>query len=319
MMAGERDIVCPICGAAAKTRDPELGDKRYIDCSVSGAFEITNTMLASLGVANKPPKNVALLNYIIRRAHSRNETLLIDTATYKRIHEAQSLPAPGEQAANFIRALGDTLAHDDPARQFAPDLGQVAAEIGASSLNGVRWVVSELVKEGYVSRTATVGELTVGLTFKGWNRYEQLQRAHSEGQIAFMAMPFNDTQLDDIFANCFKPAVLQAGFELRRIDDKPPAGLVDNRMRVEIRKSRFLVAELTNENRGVYWEAGFAEGLGKPVIFTCRKSYFDANPSHFDVSHQHTILWETHDLAKAAEDLKATIRATLPEEAKMTD
>ena len=55
----------------------------------------------------------------------------------------------------------------------------------------------------------------------------------------------------------------------------PKAGLIDDRLRVEIRTSRFLIADLTHENAGAYWEAGFAEGLGKPVIYTCEKSKFD--------------------------------------------
>jgi len=43
-------------------------------------------------------------------------------------------------------------------------------------------------------------------------------------------------------------------------------------MRVEIRSAKFLVADLTDENRGAYWEAGFGEGLGKKVYYTCEAS-----------------------------------------------
>jgi nucleoside 2-deoxyribosyltransferase len=63
------------------------------------------------------------------------------------------------------------------------------------------------------------------------------------------------------------------GFKLTRLDDDPKAGIIDDRLRVEIRTSRFLIADLTHENRGAYWEAGFAEGDGKPVIYTCRKGH----------------------------------------------
>jgi nucleoside 2-deoxyribosyltransferase len=45
---------------------------------------------------------------------------------------------------------------------------------------------------------------------------------------------------------------------------------IDDQMRVALRTSRFVVADLTRGNRGAYWEAGFAEGLGRPVIYTCR-------------------------------------------------
>ena len=42
-------------------------------------------------------------------------------------------------------------------------------------------------------------------------------------------------------------------------------------MLVEIRRARFLLAELTGDNSGVYWEAGYATGLGRPVFYTCQK------------------------------------------------
>ena len=95
--------------------------------------------------------------------------------------------------------------------------------------------------------------------------------------------------------------------------------MIDNRLRVEIRRSRFMIAELTDSNRGAYWEAGFAEGLGLPVIYTCEESYFREKRTHFDTGHQHTVVWREDEMENAIEDLKATIRATLPADAKLSD
>jgi nucleoside 2-deoxyribosyltransferase len=80
-----------------------------------------------------------------------------------------------------------------------------------------------------------------------------------------------------------------------------------------------LIADLTHENRGAYWEAGYAEGLGKPVIYVCEKSKFETLTTHFDTNHHTTVLWDRNDLEKAASELKSTIRETLPEDAKLTD
>jgi len=78
------------------------------------------------------------------------------------------------------------------------------------------------------------------------------------------------------------------------------------------------LADLTHHNKGAYWEAGFAEGLGKPVIYLCRKDVFEdkTQGTHFDTNHHLTVVWDPADLTDAAEKLKATIRATLPREAK---
>jgi nucleoside 2-deoxyribosyltransferase len=88
---------------------------------------------------------------------------------------------------------------------------------------------------------------------------------------------------------------------------------------VEIHSSEFLVADLTHDNPGAYWEAGYAEGLGKPVIYICEKEKFETTKTHFDTNHHLTIVWDKDALQKAGEDLKATIRATLPHLARQED
>lgn len=108
------------------------------------------------------------------------------------------------------------------------------------------------------------------LTPAGWTRYRELSSARVTSRYAFMAMKYNDAELDGIVRMWFAPAVMATGFELRRLDENQPAGLIDDQLRVAIRTSRFLICDVTHGNRGAYWEAGFAEGLGKPVIYTCR-------------------------------------------------
>ena len=134
-----------------------------------------------------------------------------------------------------------------------------------------------------------------------------------------MAMQYNDPILDQKIFPKFKEATKEAGFDLVRLDNAPRAGLIDEQLRVEIRRARFLVADLTHDNSGAYWEAGFAEGLDKPVIYTCEKGVFKSRGTHFDTNHFHTIQWDAADPLKAARELKATIRATLPDEARMED
>ena len=155
----------------------------------------------------------------------------------------------------------------------------------------------------------------------GWRRVTELRRGAIESRQAFMAMKYGDPLLERIVEDVFRPAVEQTGFRLKRLDDDPRAGLIDDRLRVELGLSRFLLADMTHGNQGVYWEAGFAEGLGKPVIYTCEKAVFENNDTrpHFDTNHHQNVLWSENRIDQAALDLKATIRATLPGEAKMTD
>ena len=45
-----------------------------------------------------------------------------------------------------------------------------------------------------------------------------------------------------------KPAVKQTGFDLLTVAEQPKAGSIDDRIRVEIRNSKFIIADLTNSN-----------------------------------------------------------------------
>ena len=58
---------------------------------------------------------------------------------------------------------------------------------------------------------------------------------------------------------------------------------------LEIRRAQFIVADFTGQKGGVYFEAGFAKGLGKDVFWTCKST--DFHPLHFDTNHYGHIKW----------------------------
>ncbi len=171
----------------------------------------------------------------------------------------------------------------------------------------------------YVAASRYADDMNVQLTFEGWEHFEQIKIGSVIYRKAFMAMQYGNSILDSIVQDTFKPSTKRAGFELILQNETRRAGLIDNRMRVEIQSADFLIADLTHRNPGAYWEAGYAEGLGKPVIFTCEKSVFDDKKTHFDTNHHLTIVWDEKAPEVAGEELTATIRATLPHLAKMTD
>ena len=127
---------------------------------------------------------------------------------------------------------------------------------------------------------------------------------------------FQNTLLDEYLV----PAVKKAGYDLANaLRSEPKAGNLHARLEVEIRAARFVVAELSHHNNGAYWEAGFARGLGKPVIYMFNKAIGKSDRPHFDVGSDLYIPWEQDKPEKAADALKAVIRATLFGEAVMED
>ena len=65
----------------------------------------------------------------------------------------------------------------------------------------------------------------------------------------------------------------------------------------EICGCKFLVADFTHQNCGVYYEAGYAAALGKTVIHLCQEDDFDN--VHFDLKQMQFVRWQNeYDLAE---------------------
>ena len=152
----------------------------------------------------------------------------------------------------------------------------------------------------------------VNLTLEGWGQYEQEKRGEFEGSYGFIAMQFDEPDLDDFVQDVMKPVIKEsAGYDLVDMRNVPRAGIIDNIMRIRIRDSAFVIADLTHDNHGAYWEAGYAEGLGKPVIYICERTKFDNEGTHFDTNHCTTVLWSKDDPEGFGEKLVATLRRSL--------
>lgn len=136
---------------------------------------------------------------------------------------------------------------------------------------------------------------------------EAHERDRGKGRQGFMAMWFGLEM--NVYQEGFKPAIEEAGYEACRIDQAHFTGSIYDKIIAEIRRSRFVVADLTCDNQcdsgkargSVYYEAGFAKGLDIPVILTCRQDSFDH--IHFDLKQQNCIKWpDAHDLKQQLTD-----------------
>lgn len=124
---------------------------------------------------------------------------------------------------------------------------------------------------------------------KGHLLYEEMSEHRALSSQVFVAMWF-DSSLKAAYEQGLAVAVTGAGYSPLRIDRSEHADKIDDRIVAEIRRSAFVVADFTEHRGGVYYEAGFAHGLGRPVIFTCRKDHLER--LHFDVRQYNTIDWE---------------------------
>jgi len=316
---------CPVCktvlNGKKETQNPSFSTYAY-DCPRCGkfVFKFSESELAMKLNYGHDEYKIFLLSYNIRKMQKHDLEVVLNGDLVDRILMG-TLPKPAEQKDIFIRWVGDNIkAGGDYVRV---NKYSIQAIIGARKDSEFTFIFEHLETKGLVKGKKTAGLINVlmevTLSYDGWEYYEELKRGESESRKVFMAMEYGDEELDKIVDDHFKQAVTDTGFELYRLDEHPKAGLIDDHLRIEIRNSRFLIADLTHENNGAYWEAGYAEGLGKPVIYTCKKEKFDKENSHFDTNHHLTVIWDIKKIQDAVDALKATIRATLPDEAKLSD
>jgi hypothetical protein len=319
---------CPVC-ATAPTEVDGWGDRVLVKCQRCGKFALAPALLSDLPrLLENNRTRAALMSHIIRRSQpDGSRVLMINHETVESYWGRGVLPKPKEQADDLILWIGDNQPSNSLpaiAAELSLDawIGSALAKVPGNA-QGLRWLVMSMETNPEVPKLFTYrfeqSKVVFSLTLEGWDRYASLKQVQNESRIAFMAMKFGDEELAGVVASCFRPAVQRAGFELRDLQDHKRAGLIDDQIRAGLLAARFILADLTHDSFGAYWQAGFADGRGLPVIYTCKKSKWESAKSHFDTNHMVTVLWDTNDLKSAENELIAIIRTTLRADAKQMD
>jgi hypothetical protein len=103
------------------------------------------------------------------------------------------------------------------------------------------------------------------VTAKAHVLYDEMVGERAASSQAFVAMWF-DPEMREAYDSGFKVAIDGSGYSPLRIDRKEHDKKIDDQIVAEIRRSAFVVADFTEHRGGVYYEAGFAHGLGRDVI-----------------------------------------------------
>lgn len=314
---------CPVCqnNMGGQCREyPSRYDARDIDCDVCGKYRVSGTVLDDnnqfRGSAFSPFLRAAL-SHTIRIAQSEEDVPFIKSDWLNEFRENPRLPSPVKTAQRLIEHIGSHLQKfGTPLESLKPS---ACAYIGFVNLGNAEFIFRQLQSDGIV-----VGELIpddeeefyhpndMNLTLKGWAEYEKQRAGEFGGNYAFLALQFGDPLLETFVSDVLKPCIRnELGYEVVDMRDVARAGIIDNLMREQIRDAAFVIADLTHDNSGAYWEAGYAEGLGKPVIYICEKSKFDEAKTHFDTNHCTTVVWSSDDAGSFSAVMVATARRSL--------
>ena len=329
---------CPIClnvGGGSCRIFCEESFVSWYECKICGTYKLTRDVFLQIDPpdqatsnGNLAPVQRAILSHRIRMKSEgiRTETsdpYTVTSDTLKWLRSSGSLPSAAVQAANIIRFVGDSVSRSGEAVRKLP--GGFHAIIGAFNLKAAIWLMKELVERRKLTAdplgTAVGTDPDTGhplpsftnitLSLDGWEQYESEKRGTFSGNYGFIAMQFKDRDLDSFVKDVVKPAVEKIGYSLVDMKEVSRAGIIDNIMRTQIRDAAFVIADLTHDNSGAYWEAGYAEGLGKPVIYICEMMKFEEASTHFDTNHCTTVRWSQADPDGFSRELIATLRRSL--------
>ena len=162
---------------------------------------------------------------------------------------------------------------------------------------------------GNIAKTLGGGvtfNLPIFIGADGWQRIEDIERGVSTQQV-FVAMSF-DESMHPIYEK-IDSAVRSLDLIPVNIGLKEHNNDIVDEIQYEIKRSRFIIADVTQQKHGVYYEAGYAMGHGIPVIWMCKKD--EMSLVHFDTNHYSHIVWENGDdlYDKLISRIKGTILA----------
>jgi hypothetical protein len=332
------DEICPIWQTPI-TNFKRQGDRcSVISSRAGGCFDISGSAVAMLNEEISGWKKVAITEQIFL-ANISNQEIYIDSTFLSNLKYPKKLKF-GKMFDRFFVALANQnpeLGHVFSSREIpVSDTGRfMAAAINSpsSSTSGsaaaIQLLVETAVKRRFLEQSdGNAPGDPVQITALGWEHIELLGVSISLSDQIFVAMWFGSDEQTRLYVDGIKPAIEGAGYNAIRIDDTEHNNKIDDQIIAEIRKSAAVVVDMTcglakpleqwsesevvgSPRGGVFFEAGFAAGLGLPVIWSVKSSLANLeNVVHFDVRQYNQIRW-SDDFSEFSKRLQYRIEATL--------
>lgn len=319
-MSNNNNQKCPICNSPAEIPDI-FSMTRNINCYRCGRFQITSGAIEDFGGFDEI--QIAIISGWIRE----NQENIINTKKFK-IFKDLKMPSVGEKATKLLKYIAKerpipgqwvqidfqsiydlkTLKENteypkevfEKLKKSLPFLSITWSVEG----NDLRYLIEDyLIKE----KNYLTGNKKYKISPKGWAYLDSLKYKNIDSQIAFIAMWFNKKMQP--LRDCLKIAIRKSGYEPKLADEHEHVNRIDDEIIALIRQSKFIVADYTGQRGGVYFESGFAHGLGLPVVWTCKED--DLDNLHFDTSHYNFLTWEEDKFPEFEEKLKNRILAVI--------
>jgi hypothetical protein len=324
------------------------GDYRDVNCPVCGDYTITGTAISL--VQNNHEILGKARRWLWEQHHFHGvQRPQIDEYRLDTLKNQPNLTV-GEMKDRFLQALyflnqqsvqkHDLFLIDRINIKDTNVHNFVCSALGKSSLSYNFYLirlVEDFQNKGLVSFDGEANNpSSLHLTLDGLEYAENSLKIRSNSQQIFIAMPFGDETEKDHFNRVYdaiKSSIESNGLTPYRIDNDHHIDRIDSKILSEIQNSRAVIVDLSHSNKttkppfgktcddlkraipnaNVYFEAGYAYALGKPVFYICNTDDFENRA--FDLATFNCLPYSpTRDELK---DLSSALQARLAEVLKL--
>lgn len=337
----ESKAKCPFCETnGVQYYDDKKNQCYEFSCPICGVYIITQKAMA---IVNEMGDKYNLVNCVSENIktnsrdgntrcfwHLSNEQMkneVDDKTIYKKVDYFLPLPiVHSDKAFDIMLHVARLLEGKDPFSEvkfYKRDMLLLKIQnhnelsIWLKQLDAGNEIIITPRKLGEGAYTDNLLESRITLTPKGWESVFQ-KRQSLKSKKVFIAMQFDWGKelmpLKHQYVVSVKEACLECGYEADIVSEHHTEPILD-KIIAGIKESHFVIADFTFNNRGAYFEAGYARALGIPVIHTVMEGHVDDNNDpakklHFDIQQINYIRWNKPEelKKKMVERIKAAIK-----------
>lgn len=278
---------CPICDRKISPAEKDNSRMYTVNCPRCTIFSISHMCMAAADMRAKIKDHSAALSGLSRELHSSDrEAMKILTTNIDELAGDYLVPDTDDIERKAEKLLRELKLRSGT--YGATILLQVDRDLSiayAQDVHEFSGIVRLLADSGMISiETKTNLGYHVSLSARGWTKITSLlkNRPNNSTQ-AFVAIWFHDQMNASAKAIC--NAITTSGYIPMCIKDEHFSGRIMDKALGEIRSSKFLVVDLTGQRASVFFEAGFAHGIGLDIIYVYRDEPEVDSPLDFYVKH----------------------------------
>ena len=308
---------CPICRAPNTTRQSAGANTVELHCPRCGRFQIQ--ALAETQLLNSRPAfpPTHLLSGLCRNMWDiLSDKLLItvdlfkswvelDAAAKVAVPRDTDLATKSEYLMRYMRRKSKSLAETVV---FSPNELSVGF---CANKNELLFCLKYLAEKGLIEEEAATKQqqgFPYRLTPAGWATLDSHTSTQEKSIAMVCLIPGKEPDL--FWTQGISAGITLAGLTPVRADSKECANKITDEIIVGIRKARCVVADLTGQSQLVYFQAGLATGLGKPVFWTCEATELADKKLMVDTRQQIITPWTRDKLPEFAARLATRISAS---------